>query len=207
MVGKMLLPKLGGTPAVWNACLVFFQAALLAGYGYAHAAVAWLGSRRQSLLHLGVLLLPPLVLPVAIAEDAFRSAEAVENPAWLVLAQLTCTVGLPFFALATTAPLLQSWFSGTGHPSARDPYFLYAASNLGSMLALMAYPLLIEPWLPLGGQSRAWAGGYAVCAALVAACALSLWARRPAAADGAATEAPAAPLRWPRWLRWVALAF
>src|SRR5262245_14566670 len=134
MVGKMLLPKLGGTPAVWNTCMVFFQAMLLAGYAYAHVTTRLLGPRRQTVLHTLVLIVPAATLPIVFREDAFRSDAVVEQPVLLLLAQLTLAVGLPFFVISTTAPLLQRWFAETGHPSAKDPYFLYAASNSGSML-------------------------------------------------------------------------
>ena len=132
MVAKMILPLLGGTPAVWNTCMVFFQAALLAAYAYAHAAPTWLGDRRQTLLHLALVALPFLVLPVAIM--GWEPA-ASGNPIPWLLALLAASAGLPFFVVATSAPLLQRWFAGTNDPAAGDPYFLYAASNLGSMTA------------------------------------------------------------------------
>src|SRR5262245_46099855 len=138
MVGKMITPLLGGTPAVWNTCMVFFQALLLAGYAYAHAAPARLGTRRQAVLHVGLLLLPLLVLPVAVPAEWSPGDPASPVPALLAL--LVLTIGLPFFVVSTSGPLLQRWFAATGHPRAADPYFLYAASNLGSMLALLGYP-------------------------------------------------------------------
>ena len=208
LVGKMLLPKLGGTPAVWNACLVFFQAMLLAGYGFAHAASAQLGSRRQAILQLVVLALPALVLPIAIGSDAFRGASAIQHPVLVILLQLTIAVGLPFFVVSTTSPLLQRWFADTGHTAARDPYFLYVASNLGSMLALIAYPVLMEPEFTLPDQSRIWSLGYAIYALLVVACAVALWrGRHDASRRDAARQSPSPPPNWPRRLRWVLLAF
>src|SRR4051812_5187012 len=142
MVGKMMLPLLGGTPAVWNTCMVFFQAVLLAGYGYAHATTAWLGPRRQALLHLGVLTVPFLFFlingPLAIDERWISGHEGNPIPALLLV--LTVSVGVPMFVVCSSAPLLQTWFCSTDHPAARDPYFLYGASNLGSMLALVGYP-------------------------------------------------------------------
>jgi hypothetical protein len=208
LVGKLLLPKLGGTPAVWNACLVFFQAMLLAGYGFAHAATAQLGSRRQAILQLVILALPAFVLPITIGSNAFRGASAVEHPVLVILVQLAIAVGLPFFVVSTTSPLLQRWFADTGHTSARDPYFLYAASNLGSMLALIAYPVLVEPEFSLPDQSRIWALGYAVYAVLVVACAVALWRGRHDAPLGVtAKQPPTPPPSWPRRLRWVLLAF
>src|SRR6266536_892036 len=181
MVGKMILPLLGGTPAVWSTCMVFFQAALLGGYAYAHASTAWLSVRRQMLLHLALLALPLAVLPLAVNPALLRGGES--NPILDVLLLLGISVGLPFLVVSATAPLVQQWFTRTGHPAARDPYFLYAASNLGSMLALLGYPTLIEPTLRLRGdgwltQTRLWSAGYAALAVLIALCALALWMRQ-----------------------------
>ena len=214
MVGKMILPLLGGTPAVWNTCMVFFQAALLGGYAYAHATTHWLGVRRQAALHLAVMALPLLALPLGIQSWLLRGGEA--NPVLDVLLVLSLSVGLPFLVISATAPLLQQWFTGTGHPAARDPYFLYAASNLGSMLALLGYPLLIEPKLRLRGegwltQTRLWTLGYFTLVLLIALCALVLWRstrRVPEAAAGDAVpstpeDAPALSQR----LLWIALSF
>ena len=133
---------------------------LLGGYAYAHAATVTLGVRRQAVLHLGLLALPLLVLPFVITADAVRSLSPDANPTGWLLALLLTIVGLPFFVVATTAPLLQMWFAETGHPSGKDPYFLYGASNFGSMLALLGYPILMEPNLRLAQQSRVWAVGY-----------------------------------------------
>src|SRR5712692_5627820 len=132
MVGKMILPLLGGTPAVWNTCMVFFQAALLAGYAYAHVTTRWLGVPGQAALHLVVMALPLVSLPLGVDTRLVRGGES--NPLLDVLLLLSVSVGLPFLVVSATAPLLQKWFTATGHPAARDPYFLYAASNLGSML-------------------------------------------------------------------------
>src|SRR6266436_2807537 len=181
MVGKMILPLLGGTPAVWSTCMVFFQAALLGGYAYAHASTAWLSVRRQMLLHLALLALPLAVLPLAVNPALLRGGES--NPILDVLLLLSLSVGLPFLVVSATAPLIQKWFSQTGHPAARDPYFLYAASNLGSMLALLGYPTLIEPRLHLRGdgwltQTSLWSLGYFALAVLIVLCALTLGRRR-----------------------------
>src|SRR5262249_53160718 len=141
MVAKMVLPTLGGTPAVWNTCMVFFQATLLAGYAYAHATTAWLGVRRQALLHLALLLCPLALCPLPVPPLGLAAGwepPADGNPVFWLLGLLLVSVGLPFFVLATSGPLLQKWFAGTGHPGAADPYYLYAASNLGSLLALFA---------------------------------------------------------------------
>jgi spermidine synthase len=209
MVGKMILPLLGGTPAVWSTCMVFFQAALLGGYAYAHASAARLTPARQALLHLAVLALPLAVLPLGVNPHRLRGGEA--DPVLDVLTLLSLSVGLPFVVVSATAPLLQQWFTRTGHPAARDPYFLYAASNLGSMLALLGYPTLIEPRLPLQGastltQAGLWSVGYGLLVVLTALCALIQW-RRPAVAP-AADPGPAEPRPdRRRRLRWIALAF
>jgi len=173
MFGKMALPLLGGSPAVWNTCMVFYQGALLAGYLYAHLAPKWLGVRRQAVFHLGLLLLILFTLPIGIFHGWTPPTNA-DPAAWLLLL-LLLSVGLPFFVVSTTAPLLQKWFAQTSHAFAHDPYFLYGASNLGSLLALVAYPAIIEPYLRLHHQSWAWAGGYLVLIALLSLCGVMVW--------------------------------
>lgn len=170
LAGKMVLPLLGGAPAVWNTCLLFFQAALLAGYGYVHASTRWLSTRAQVLLHVALLLAAALALPVVINETRGGVPDEA-HPAWWLLKTLALTAGPPFFALSASAPLLQKWFSRTRDPSAKDPYFLYSASNAGSLLALLAFPVIFEPALTLGGQSRAWTVLYFALVLLVVACA------------------------------------
>lgn len=209
MAGKMLLPLYGGTPAVWNACMVFFQAALLFGYGYAHLAVKYLGSRRQSGLHLLLMLSGLFCLPLTFGGNAPPPADTA--PTAFLLCQLAIGVGLPFFIISSSAPVLQRWFSQTGHPAAGDPYFLYAASNCGSLLALLGYPLIVEPLLSLRAQSRAWSAGYLVLIGMVGVC--RMWLVRPAAAP--ATEDSiagglrddAAPPSFRRQLFWLFCAF
>ncbi len=215
MVGKMILPLLGGTPAVWSTCMVFFQAALLGGYAYAHALTTRLRPSRQVLVHVVALALPFAVLPLAVNPRLLRGGEA--NPILDVLTLLSLSVGLPFLVVSATAPLLQKWFTHTGHPAARDPYFLYAASNLGSMLALLGYPTLVEPRLHLQGsswlgQTALWSVGYGLLAVLTALCALTLWLKPAAGPAAASAEAEAAPApveerpRWARRLYWIVLA-
>ena len=215
MFAKMALPLLGGTPAVWNTCMVFFQALLLVGYGYAHATPAALGVRRQAVLHLALLLSALIVLPVTIPEGWSPTAQ---SPFMGLLALLLVALGLPFLVVSTTAPLVQKWFAGTDHPLARDPYFLYAASNVGSLASLLAYPTLIEPNLRLADQSRLWALGYVLLIGLLVGCAAVVWrSRASTVADAAATVAPAAVttdepipverLAVLRRARWVLLAF
>ncbi|HEX8362109.1 MAG TPA: hypothetical protein VF613_18465, partial [Longimicrobium sp.] len=197
---RMVLPLLGGSPAVWNTCMLFFQAALLGGYLYAHLTTRWLAPRAQAMLHLALMAGAAVVLPVSVAGAA---PEGEASPiAWLLLLMAT-TVGLPFFVLSGTGPILQRWFSETGHPGAANPYWLYAASNLGSMLALLGYPVLMEPSLRLAEQSRVWAFGYGALAVLLAACALAVWRARPAEAH----EAAAAPVPMRERAIWVGLAF
>jgi hypothetical protein len=200
MFAKLLLPLLGGTPAVWNTCMVCFQALLLAAYAYAHWSIRALGLRRQAMLQLLVLMLASFALPVALPHG--WQPPAGRNPILWLLAILTVGVGFPFFAVATTAPVLQRWFSSTGHRSAGDPYFLYAASNLGSLAALIAYPTLFEPFMRLTDQTRFWSCGYGILIALSAACAL--FARRTE--DDADSRSQSEPIPVRRRLRWIMLA-
>src|SRR4051812_21211510 len=150
MFARMVLPLLGGSPAVWNTAIVFYQIVLLAGYAYAYAVTRWLSLRRQLVLHLGVLLLPLLVLPIELPEG--WQPPATEHPVFWLLSLLGVAVGLPFFVVAASSPLLQRWFAASAHLVPRDPYFLYGASNLGSLLALLGYPLVVERWLRVGEQ-------------------------------------------------------
>jgi hypothetical protein len=204
LLGRLVLPLLGGTPAVWNTCMVFFQAMLLAGYAYAHAAPARLGPRRHVVVHLGVLLLPWLVLPVTLPAQWPAPGSAAP---WLwLLGLLLAAAGLPFFAVAASGPLLQRWFTATGHPEGKDPYFLYVASNLGSMLGLFLYPLVFEPTWSLAEQGRLWAAGYTLFILLTAACAVAVRGA-PAPEPAAAPETPPPPLSWARCGRWLLLAF
>ncbi len=208
MFARMVLPLLGGSPSVWNTAMVFYQAVLLAGYAYAHWSTAWLGARRQAASHLLILAVPVAVLPVSIASGWTPPTDT--NPLPALLAVMVTSVGLPFFAAATMGPTLQTWFAASGHPRARDPYFLYSSSNLGSMIALLAYPLLVEPNLSLGQQARWWTWGYAGFVVLAAACATAVWKASPAntvMAEPSLAPAGAPSLSLRRRLRWVALAF
>jgi hypothetical protein len=179
MVGKLVLPLLGGSPAVWNACMVFFQALLLLGYLYADRLTRKDSPRKQWIIHLAVMALPVGVFalavlfgsrhtPIAVAESLAPSdgSSAILS----VLAILTVAIGVPFFVVSTSATLLQKWFTYTGHPSARDPYFLYAASNFGSLISLLGYPIFIEPNMTQGAQTWLWAGGFAALFGLIAYC-------------------------------------
>ncbi|MGE0711621.1 MAG: spermidine synthase [Planctomycetota bacterium] len=217
LIAKQLLPRLGGSPAVWNACMVFFQAALLAGYGYAHAVRRIRSPRAAAGVHLLFLLLPLGFLPLLLPADAHPGPQ-VWPPLW-ALSVLALSVGLPFVAVSTTSPLLQHWFSRSGHEHAGDPYFLYAASNVGSIAGLLSYPFLLEPLLGVPEQARVWSGGYLVFLALVAVCGGLLWRSAGPATGGpeagapeaggeapSEPEAPPALSGWTR-LRWVLLAF
>ena len=201
MVSKMVLPRLGGSPNVWNTCMCFFQAMLLFGYAYAHWLATRFGGRTPMAIHAGVLGLAALFLPFDLTA-LIPPAEASPVP-WL-LARLATTVGPPFFAISATAPLLQRWFSRTDHADAADPYFLYAASNAGRLLALLAYPLIVEPALPLPQQSRLWSFGLFMLAIGIAVC----WAgyRSHQASSQAVAEAAARPSTTER-LRWAGYAF
>ncbi|MCJ7564258.1 MAG: hypothetical protein MUP52_06685, partial [Candidatus Aminicenantes bacterium] len=207
MFARMVLPLLGGSPAVWNTAMVFYQAVLLAGYAYAHFTTRWLGVRRQAAWHLVVLLAPLLVLPIGLPHG--WTPPTGTNPAWWLLAVLAVSVGLPFFVVSASSPLLQRWFSASGHRWAADPYFLYAASNLGSLLALVSYPVLVEPRLRLAEQNRWWAVGYAGFVVLTAMC--GVWIRRVGRKgpdpEAEATRDDGVRITARRRFRWVLLAF
>ena len=199
--GKVLLPLLGGSPSVWNACMVFYQSVLFLGYLYAHVTATRCTPRRQIILHAAILLISLVVLPIALPENAMPPVE--HNPTLWLLWMLTISIGLPFFVVSATAPLLQKWFSAIGHQESHDPYFLYAASNTGSLLALLSYPFLIEPNSGLAEQQWVWSIGYLLLALLVMGCAAVLW--RTHGSDRAAamtadesdeTLDPATKLHW-----------
>jgi protein-L-isoaspartate O-methyltransferase len=205
MFTKMVLPRLGGAPSVWSVAMVFFQAALLAGYAYAHLLTRYAPGRASVVIHVVVMLVACLALPLHIATGWGRPP-AVGEAFWL-LGLFAVSIGLPFFALAANSPLLQAWFARTDHPAARDPYFLYAASNVGSFLALLAYPTVIEPLIRLGDQTRLWSVGFFVLILLIAGCGMLLW-RTPVAATVAAEngDAESAPPTWSDVAAWVGLA-
>src|SRR5262249_28149466 len=191
----------GGSAAVWTTCVLFFQAALLAGYGYAHVTTAWLGVGRQSLGHLVLLAAALLFLPLGLDGAAEPSTG---NPVWWLLGVMTVRLGFPFFALSRWPPLVQRWFAAPPRPAASTPYFLYAASNLGSMLALLSYPLIIEPRWGTRLQSHLWSVGYLSLLLLVAACA---WTVRRAATDLTGGSRPiSSGVTWRQRTAWTALA-
>jgi hypothetical protein len=169
ILGKQILPWFGGTPAVWTTCLLFFQVLLLGGYVYAHGLSAWLKPRGQALVHIALLASSLWFMP--IATDATYRAELESSPTWQILVLLTATIGAPYFLMSATGPLLQAWFSRTHVGS---PYRLYALSNVGSLLALLSYPFLVEPNLRLGEQTHWWSWGYGAFAIICILCAVQL---------------------------------
>lgn len=199
LVGRMLLPTLGGAPAVWNVSLAFFQAALLIGYGYAHLLQRIRSLRLQAMAHVGVLVLAGLSLPLRI-EHGLGEPDPSMPTSWLML-ELAVTIGAPFAALSATAPLMQAWFA-RARPR-ENPYRLYVASNIGSLAALVAYPLLIEPLFPVSGQAAGWTAGYAVFVLAAAALGFTLQAQ---GAEAAAPLRKAEPVGWKRRVSWLLLA-
>ena len=208
MVGKMMLPLLGGAASVWITCLLFFQLMLLTGYGYAHVLERYANLRRQIVVHSIMMAAVFIFLPVHFSVRPDQAASAHPS-AWL-LWQLIKTVGIPFCVVSTTAPLLQNWLSKTGTASGRDPYFLYAISNAGSLIALLTYPLLIEPRIGVRTQSWTWLAGYGALAVMVLAASVLVWKRGLHQTVGALYERPGrsqtAPTVRTR-LFWLAAAF
>ena len=203
LFAKMVLPLLGGSPSVWNTALVFFQAALLAGYGYAHWLMRRFGQRSQLSVHVCVLATAALVLPIGVA-PGWRPPADTPPAVWL-LGLLSVSVGAPFFAVSATAPLIQRWFARTGHPQAHDPYFLYSASNLGSVLALLAFPFVLEPTLSSQAQSTVWSLGFAVLTVGIIGCGVMLWRRTDAASSSSWPQATERP-NWRQRATWMVYA-
>lgn len=208
-IAKSILPIYGGSPAVWNTAMVFFQGCLLAGYALAHLGLRHLGWKRLGLINLILALLtagwllPPL--------PALEPPDADLHPALSLLRLLTTSMGLPFLLVCCNAPLLQYWFSQSDHPQRENPYFLYAASNLGSLAALLAYPWLIEPALTVKTQAQFWSVGFVLLFSLMALCLMLIWRRRAApqsrldhSAEPADTQ-PAMPRSRLTWLTQAAL--
>src|SRR5271154_4389624 len=169
MFTKMVLPRLGGSPSVWSVAMVAFQTFLFVGYLYAHLVARLLTPARAAVLHLAFLALVALTLPLGIA-SGFSVPPVDGVMSWLV-GLFAVSIGVPFIALSATAPLLQHWFIATGHPQAKNPYVLYAASNLGSFCALLAYPFAIEPFFSLQTQTLLWSLGFSLLALCIGAAA------------------------------------
>src|SRR5690349_24209192 len=169
---EMVLPRLGGSPAVWSVAMVFFQSLLLAGYAYAHYLTKASNRVVPVVVHLLLLVAALLTLPLSIR--AGWGEPPTSGYAFWLLGLFAVSIGLPFFALAANNPLLQAWFVRTGHPNGPDPYFLYASSNIGSFLALLSYPVLLEPMFTLRTQNLIWTGGYGLLILLIACCGVLL---------------------------------
>ncbi|WP_083567772.1 fused MFS/spermidine synthase [Hyphomicrobium sp. CS1GBMeth3] len=211
MFAKMVLPLLGGAPSVWAVALLFFQGALLVGYTYAHLLVRYVPAARSGYVHLALSALAFLSLPIAIPEG--WSEPPISDPYFWQLGLFAVAIGLPFVAVSANAPLIQAWFARAGQASSADPYFLYAASNFGSLLALLGYPFLFEPVFGLKALASLWAGGFAVLVLALGACFLVVrtGATRgdsaPVVSGAAAPASPAAEPDWQSRAAWVGLAF
>ena len=206
LIAKTLLPLLGGAPAVWNTCLLFFQSMLLLGYVYALASSKWLSLRSQAAVHVLLLLLIAIYLFRSPVHAPVLTALQQTSPTGWLLENLLLSIGPPFFIISASNPLLQSWFSRLRHYLAVDPYFLFAASNAGSLLALLAFPMVLEPRLGLNQQYRLWRIGFAVLVTLTCVIALTL---KPLATASTSPVESDSNNKIPvvRRLRWLALAF
>ncbi|MBB5054801.1 hypothetical protein HNQ36_004808 [Afipia massiliensis] len=202
---KMVLPRLGGSPAVWSVAMVFFQSLLLGGYAYAHYLMTLKSRVAPVVIHLVLLTVALFTLPLSIA-GGWGEPPASGYAFWL-LGLFAVSIGLPFFALAANNPMLQAWFVRTGHPDGPDPYFLYASSNIGSFLALLSYPVLLEPMFSLRTQNLIWTCGYALLIVLIAACGVLLLRSPPMTVEAiSASEGDAPAPTWTTRLRWIFLA-
>jgi hypothetical protein len=206
MFARMALPLFGGSPQVWVTCMLFFQVTLLIGYGYTHGLSKIRSVRSQTLLHAAVLLTPVAFLPFALDQLPGDGADKLQQ--LRLLSVLALTVGIPFFAVSTTGPLMQRWLSLSHHRHANDPYFLYAAGNAGSLAGLLAYPLIMETNLTLTGQRTLWAQAYYVLVFLsLAAAWLVTRNSAPSAPIDRMASGDSEPIGTRRKLRWVTLAF
>ena len=187
MFAKMVLPVLGGSPSVWSVSVFFFQAALLAGYIYAHFLINKAPPHLTGIIHLAVCVVAFAFLPIGLSKWWGEPPQG--EPYLWQLGMFASSIGLPFIAVSANAPLLQAWFARSGHPNARDPYFMYAASNLGSLIALLGYPFVLEPVFGVSQLSHIWAYGFVL---LVISIATSFFLMRGAQVGGV-PETPAAP--------------
>ncbi|MEM8634597.1 MAG: fused MFS/spermidine synthase [Pseudomonadota bacterium] len=211
MFARMALPVLGGTPAVWNVSLVCFQAALLAGYIYAHLLVKLNNVLHETLIHGAVLLAAALVLPFGLT-DALGAPDVSAPTLWLV-AVFALSIAPPFAAISATAPLIQSWYSRSGRHDAADPYHLYASSNVGSLIGLVTYPVIMEPLLPVADQTFSWSMGYALLAVALVGCGALAWStghnktlKVPVLDKADKEDSSDTSILWQR-LKWLGLAF
>jgi SAM-dependent methyltransferase len=200
IIAKMILPWFGGSAAVWTTCMLFFQVLLVGGYLYAHLTTRLLSGRAQGLLHAALLVAAVATLP--IIPDASWKPAGDADPSTSILLLLAFAVGLPYFVLSTTGPLVQVWYSRARHGAM--PYRLYALSNVGSMLALLSYPIAVEPWLATRTQAWTWSMAFVVFAV---ACGVLAWRSRGGAWEAAPAGAPPqlAPPRWGLYALWIAL--
>ncbi len=203
MFTKMVLPRLGGAASVWSCAIVFFQAALLTGYAYAHWLTRLAPGRTSVVVHLAVLATAAISLPLAVAAGWERPPPAGE--AFWLIGLFAASIGLPFFTLSANGPLLQAWFASGDDPAAKDPYFLFVASNIGSFLALLSYPFLLEPFVRLTDQSRLWSIGFFILVLLIAFCGMLRW-RWPAGVARTTEPAADAPPPWRDAVFWMAMA-
>ncbi|MDA0807435.1 MAG: fused MFS/spermidine synthase [Planctomycetota bacterium] len=223
LFARLLLPEFGGSPSVWNTCTVFFQATLLLGYCYTWLSTKWLPTVVQIGVHCSLLLLTLTQLPIGLR--FLEVGAASTSPALQLLIMLTLSIGGPYFAVSTTTPLLQHWFSKSRHQLARDPYFFYSISNCGSILGLLAYPFVVERMFDLNSQGLAWSIGYGTLVGLTIACGVLTWSELQRGRTGTSdadsdanpvgeeatprmklVERPMTKLRRLRRLRWVVLA-
>lgn len=202
MAAKLVLPILGGSPNVWNTAMMFFQTMLILGYLYSHLLTKKLPLAAQFVVHGVVLACVVLTLPIGLPAVLFSGM----TPTGWLLATLTVIAGLPYFAAATTGPLLQSWFGATDDPRAKDPYFLYAASNGGSFVGLLCFPFLVEPNFALDGQAEVWTVGYCILVALVLVSGLLALRSRRKNDTPTPFALESSPVTWRTRLLWVALA-
>jgi len=204
LIGKFILPWFGGSPEVWTTCMLFFQVLLLAGYAYAHLVVTYFPRSLQATIQIVLLVAAVALLPILPA--ATWKPDGTESPMVHILLLLTVCVGLPYFILSATGPLIQGWFGRT--LPGKSPYRLYSLSNAASLLALLSYPLVVEPLLARQTQAQVWGWGLTAFALLSIAAALLLWTHKPAGDKTCRTKHTATPAPRPdrrRWLLWLAL--
>lgn len=203
IIGKYILPWFGGAPAVWTTCLLFFQVLLLGGYAYAHLITTALKPRHQVVTHVALILGALALLPITPSE-AWKPIDS-SMPTFRIMALLTASIGVPYLLLSSTGPLLQAWFRHT-HPG-RSPYRFYALSNIGSLLALLAYPFVIEVYLPRGMQTLLWSWGMGIFAAFSVWCAIGVWrsCQRPAPGGAETGDGPSSRPGPTRTFLWLAL--
>ena len=205
LFGKILLPLLGGSPAVWNTCMVFYQTILFLGYLYAHFVSTRFNYHRQIQIHALIIVISFLALPLGLPENTVPPTD--NNPTLWLFWTLFLSIGLPFFVVSTTAPLIQKWFANIGHKTSDDPYFLYAASNTGSLIALLSYPFFLEPNIGLTNQKFDWSIGYVLLCLLIVSCAIILWRSKDIKVTSKDHINLNTPLPFSKKLYWLALSF